>query len=550
MNSFTDSFTINGITLTAQPICRQDEVLTPDALTFIGKLHRATADRRQELLQARRTRRADIAAGADPRFLRETEHIRNDPSWRVAPPAPGLEDRRVEITGPVDKKMTINALNSGAKVWLADMEDSSTPTWRNVIKGQLNLTDALERRIDFTTDEGKEYKLRPAGDLPTIVVRPRGWHLPEKHMLIDGQPIAGGIVDFGLFFFHNARRLLAQGKGPYFYLPKIENHLEARLWNDIFILAQDLLGIPQGTIRATVLIETITAAFEMEEILYELRDHASGLNAGRWDYIFSLIKNFRTRGPRFVLPDRAQVTMTAPFMRAYTEQLVRACHKRGAMAIGGMAAAVPNRKDPEANANALEKVRADKTREANDGFDGSWVAHPDLVPICREVFDGVLGERSNQLDRLREDVTPDDRALINVAATQGTITEQGIRNNIEVGIRYIESWLRGNGAVAIHNLMEDAATAEISRSQLWQWIYARAITDHGEIVTHEWVEELLDEEFARLERFDGDRFEDARDIFEEVTLATEFPSFLTLPAYARYLTEARERATVEELAAA
>ncbi|MDJ0458111.1 malate synthase A [Arthrobacter sp. NQ7] len=550
MNSFTDSFTINGITLTAQPICRQDEVLTPDALSFIAKLHRATAERRQELLQARRTRRADIAAGADPRFLRETEHIRNDPSWRVAPPAPGLEDRRVEITGPVDKKMTINALNSGAKVWLADMEDSSTPTWRNVIKGQLNLTDALERRIDFTSEEGKEYKLKPAGELPTIVVRPRGWHLPEKHMLIDGQPIAGGIVDFGLFFFHNARRLLAQGKGPYFYLPKIENHLEARLWNDIFILAQDLLGIPQGTIRATVLIETITAAFEMEEILYELRDHASGLNAGRWDYIFSLIKNFRTRGPRFVLPDRGQVTMTQPFMRAYTEQLVRACHKRGAMAIGGMAAAVPNRKDPEANANALEKVRADKTREANDGFDGSWVAHPDLVPVCREVFDGVLGSKPNQLDRLREDVTPDDRALIDVAATTGTITEQGIRNNIEVGIRYIESWLRGNGAVAIHNLMEDAATAEISRSQLWQWIYARAITDHGEIISHEWVEELLDEEFARLERFDGDRFEDARDIFEEVTLSREFPSFLTLPAYARYLTEAREKATVEELAAA
>ncbi|TQJ35192.1 malate synthase A [Arthrobacter sp. SLBN-122] len=550
MNSFTDSFTINGITLTAQPICRQDEVLTPDALAFIAKLHRATAERRQELLQARRTRRADIAAGQDPRFLRETEEIRNDPSWRVAPPAPGLEDRRVEITGPVDKKMTINALNSGAKVWLADMEDSSTPTWRNVIKGQLNLTDALERRIDFTSEEGKEYKLRPAGELPTIVVRPRGWHLPEKHMLIDGTPIAGGIVDFGLFFFHNARRLLAQGKGPYFYLPKIENHLEARLWNDIFILAQDLLGIPQGTIRATVLIETITAAFEMEEILYELRDHASGLNAGRWDYIFSLIKNFRTRGPRFVLPDRGQVTMTQPFMRAYTEQLVRACHKRGAMAIGGMAAAVPNRKDPEANANALEKVRADKTREANDGFDGSWVAHPDLVPVCREVFDGALGSKPNQLDRLREDVTPDDRALIDVAATTGTITEQGIRNNIEVGIRYIESWLRGNGAVAIHNLMEDAATAEISRSQLWQWIYARAITDHGEIISHEWVEELLDEEFARLERFDGDRFEDARDIFEEVTLAREFPSFLTLPAYARYLTEAREKATVEELAAA
>ncbi|WP_353710692.1 malate synthase A [Arthrobacter sp. K5] len=545
-----NSFTINGITLTAQPICRQNEVLTPDALEFVGKLHRSTAARRQELLQARRARRAEIASGQDPRFLRETEEIRNDPSWRVAPPAPGLEDRRVEITGPVDKKMTINALNSGAKVWLADMEDSSTPTWRNVIKGQLNLTDALERRIDFTSPEGKEYKLRPAGDLPSIVVRPRGWHLPEKHMLIDGTPIAGGIVDFGLYFFHNARRLLAQGKGPYFYLPKIENHLEARLWNDIFILAQDLLGIPQGTIRATVLIETITAAFEMEEILYELRDHAAGLNAGRWDYIFSLIKNFRTRGPRFVLPDRGQVTMTAPFMRAYTEQLVRACHKRGAMAIGGPAAYVPSRRDPAINAEALLKTRADKLREANDGFDGSWVAHPDLVPVCREVFDSILGEKPNQLDRLREDVIPDDQALINVDATEGTITEQGIRNNIEVGIRYLESWLRGNGAVTIHSLMEDAATAEISRSQVWQWIYARSITDQGEIVSHHWVEQLLDEEFARLERFDGDRFEDARDIFEEVTLAHDFPSFLTLPAYARYLTETRERASVDELSMA
>ncbi|MFJ4288064.1 malate synthase A [Paenarthrobacter nicotinovorans] len=550
MNSFTDNFTINGITLTAQPISRQNEVLTPDALEFVGKLHRAVADRRQELMQARHARRNAISSGQDPRFLPETEGIRNDPSWRVAPPAPGLEDRRVEITGPVDRKMTINALNSGAKVWLADMEDSSTPTWRNVIQGQLNLTDALERRIDFTSPEGKEYKLKAAEDLPTIVVRPRGWHLPEKHMLIDGKPIAGGIVDFGLYFFHNARRLLAQGNGPYFYLPKIENHLEARLWNDIFILAQDLLGIPQGTIRATVLIETITAAFEMEEILYELRDHASGLNAGRWDYIFSLIKNFRTRGPRFVLPDRGQVTMTQPFMRAYTEQLVRACHRRGAMAIGGMAAAVPNRKDEAANQASFEKVRADKTREANDGFDGSWVAHPDLVPICREVFDSVLGEKPNQLNKTREDVTPDDRALIDIASTEGSITEAGVRLNIEVGIRYIESWLRGNGAVAIHNLMEDAATAEISRSQLWQWIHSHAITDQGDIITREWVEDMLDEEFARLERFDGDRFADARAIFEEVTLAEEFPTFLTIPAYARFLTEAREEATEEELVAA
>ncbi|WP_416429781.1 malate synthase A [Paenarthrobacter nicotinovorans] len=540
MNSFTDKFTINGITLTARSIHRQNEVLTPDALSFVAELHRATTQRRETLLQGREERRKQIAGGQDPRFRPETEGIRNDPSWRAAPPAPGLEDRRVEITGPVDKKMTINALNSGAKVWLADMEDSSTPTWRNVIQGQLNLTDALERRIDFTSPEGKEYKLKPAGDLPTIVVRPRGWHLPEKHMLIDGKPIAGGIVDFGLFFFHNARRLLAQGKGPYFYLPKIENHLEARLWNDIFVMAQDLLGIPQGTIRATVLIETITAAFEMEEILYELRDHASGLNAGRWDYIFSLIKNFRTRGPRFVLPDRGQVTMTQPFMRAYTEQLVRACHRRGAMAIGGMAAAVPNRKDEAANQASFEKVRADKTREANDGFDGSWVAHPDLVHVCRDVFDTVLGDKPNQLDRSREDVTPDDRALIDIASTEGTITEGGVRLNIEVGIRYIESWLRGNGAVAIHNLMEDAATAEISRSQLWQWIHSHAITDHGDIITRKWVEDMLDEEYARLERFDGDRFADARAIFEEVTLAEEFPTFLTTPAYSRYLHETHE----------
>ncbi|MEZ2392217.1 malate synthase A [bacterium RCC_150] len=541
MNSSTDSFTINRITLTAQPIYRQNEVLTPDALEFVATLHRATAERRQELMQRRRLRRAEISGGQDLAFLPETAEIRNDPSWRVAPPAPGLEDRRVEITGPVDRKMTINALNSGAKVWLADMEDSSTPTWRNVIQGQLNLTDALERRIDFTSPEGKEYRLRAAEDLPTIVVRPRGWHLPEKHMLIDGKPVAGGVVDFGLFFFHNARRLLAQGKGPYFYLPKIENHLEARLWNDIFILAQDLLGIPQGTIRATVLIETITAAFEMEEILYELRDHASGLNAGRWDYIFSVIKNFRTRGPRFVLPDRSQVSMTQPFMRSYTEQLVRACHRRGAMAIGGPAAFVPSRKDSAKNADALLKTRVDKLRDANDGFDGSWVAHPDLVPVCREVFDGVLGKRPNQLDRSREDVSPDDRALIDIASTVGTITETGIRNNIEVGIRYIESWLRGNGAVTIHNLMEDAATAEICRSQLWQWIYSHAITDTGEVITREWTTDLLDEEFARLERFDGDRFNDARDIFEEVTLAEEFPSFLTIPAYARYLTEPREK---------
>jgi malate synthase len=541
-----NGITFNGITLTATPIHRQDEILTPEALDFIAALNSTTAERRAGLLAARQARRSKIAAGSDPRFLPETAAIRDDPNWRVAPPAPGLEDRRVEITGPVDRKMTINALNSGAKVWLADMEDASTPSWGNVIRGQINLIDALERRIDFTSPDGKDYRLNPAEELPTIVVRPRGWHLPEKHMLVNGEPIAGGLVDFGLFFFHNARRLIAQGKGPYFYLPKIESHLEARLWNDIFIQAQDLLGIPQGTIRATVLIETITAAFEMEEILYELRDHASGLNAGRWDYLFSVIKNFRTRGPRFVLPDRNQITMTAPFMRAYTEQLVRACHRRGAMAIGGMAAFVPNRRDPEANANAMEKVRADKTREANDGFDGSWVAHPDLVPVAMEVFDGVLGWNPNQLTRSREDVQPDDRELLNIAGTTGTITEAGIRSNLWVGIQYIESWLRGHGAVALNNLMEDAATAEISRSQIWQWIHVRAITDDGEIVTREWVTELLDEECAKLPRFDDDRFDDAREIFEDVALCQEFPSFLTTSAYARYLHEVHDRGSSEQ----
>ncbi len=539
-----DPITLNGISLTAPAVRRQEEILTPQALDFVKALHRATASRRQELLQQRQARRTQISNGADPAFLPETRSIREDGSWRVAPTAPGLEDRRVEITGPVDRKMTINALNSGAKVWLADMEDSSTPSWSNVVNGQLNLRDALDRRIDFTSPEGKDYKLSGSllTDLPTIVVRPRGWHLPEKHMLIDNTPIAGGIVDFGLYFFHNAQRLISQGRGPYFYLPKIENHLEARLWNDIFVLAQDLLGIPQGTIRATVLIETITAAFEMEEILYELRDHAAGLNAGRWDYIFSVIKNFRTRGPRFVLPDRNMVTMTAPFMRAYTEQLVRACHRRGAHAIGGMAAFIPNRRDAAAKDVAMEKVRADKTREANDGFDGSWVAHPDLVPVALEVFDGVLGDRPNQLEKTREDVVPNDKALLDIASTPGVITEAGIRSNIEVGIRYIESWLRGNGAAAINNLMEDAATAEISRSQIWQWIHCSAVTDEGEVVTHQWVEELLDEEFAGLQRFDGDRFDDARELFEEVACGEHFPTFLTVPAYARFLHEAQELA--------
>jgi malate synthase len=536
-----DPITLNGITLVAAPVRRQEQILTPQALDFLAQLHKAFDGRRAELMQTRQLNRARIANGSDPRFRPETKHIRDDATWQVAPIAPGLEDRRVEITGPTDRKMTINALNSGAKIWLADLEDSSTPSWSNVINGQLNLRSVLDRNIDFTSPEGKEYKLdgEKLTDMPTIVVRPRGWHLPEKNLLVGGKPVSGALVDFGLYFFHNAQRLISQGRGPYFYLPKIENHLEARLWNDVFILAQDLVGIPQGTIRATVLIETITAAFEMEEILYELRDHAAGLNAGRWDYIFSIIKNFRSRGPRFVLPDRGMVTMTAPFMRSYTEQLVRACHRRGAMAIGGMAAFIPNRKDEAINTVAFEKVRADKTREANDGFDGSWVAHPDLVPVAREVFDSVLGDQPNQRGNTREDVTPDDKELLNIAGTEGKITEGGIRNNIEVGIRYMEAWLRGNGAVAIHNLMEDAATAEISRSQIWQWIQQAAITDEGELISRHWVEALTEEEFEKLSRFEGDRFDDAREIFEACALREDFPTFLTVQAYNRYLREAK-----------
>ncbi|HEX2144815.1 MAG TPA: malate synthase A [Glycomyces sp.] len=529
--------TVAGIAVTGPAIDRQEEVLTPDALAFVAALHREFAPRRQEILQSRQERRIKIGNGCDPGFLAETADVRDDFSWSVASLAPGLEDRRVEITGPCDRKMTINALNSGAKCWMADLEDSSTPNWHNVIDSQVNLRDAIEGRIDFVSDQGKQYRVEGETftDLPTIIVRPRGWHLAELHMRVDGVPVAGSLVDFGLYFFHNARRLIELGRGPYFYLPKLESHLEARLWNDVFVMAQDLLGLPQGTIRATVLIETITAAFEMEEILYELRRHSSGLNAGRWDYIFSVIKNFRERGPRFVLPDRDQVTMTAPFMRAYTELLVRTCHRRSASAIGGMAAFIPSRKDAEANAIALEKVRADKSREADDGFDGSWVAHPDLVPVAMAVFDETLGGVPNQIDKQREDVVPNAAALLDVAATPGSITEGGIRKNLEVGVRYIESWLRGIGAAAINNLMEDAATAEISRSQIWQWINAESHTDEGRIVTRGWVEELLNSEFARVDRFEGDRFDDALAIFTECALGEDYPTFLTIPAYTRFL---------------
>ena len=512
----------------------EDLILSPEAIDFIIALNDLAAPRRDDLLAARKARRDAIGRGQDPTFLPETKHIRDDSSWRGAPLAPGLEDRRVEITGPTERKMTINALNSGARTWLADQEDANTPAWENMIGGQLNLYDAIRGQIEFTSPEGKEYKVT-AERTPTIIVRPRGWHYVEKHLLLDGQPMIAGVVDFGLYFFHNAAKLIEIGRGPYFYLPKTESHLEARLWNDIFVAAQDLLGIPQGTIRATVLIETITAAFEMEEILYELRDHSSGLNAGRWDYLFSIIKNYRDRGAEFVLPDRSQVTMMAPFMRSYSEQLVRACHRRGVSAMGGMAAFIPNRRDPEVTERALAAVRADKTREANDGFDGSWVAHPDLVPICQEVFDAKLGDKPNQIDRLREDVVPDDKGLIQLHIVGSTITEKGVRTNIEVGIRYIEAWLQGNGAAAIHNLMEDAATAEISRSQIWQWKNAGAKTDKGQVITTQWLAQLFDEEFAGIDRYEGDRFDDARELFQTVALAEEYPDFLTLPAYATYV---------------
>ncbi|MET7643526.1 malate synthase A [Streptomyces sp. NPDC005426] len=524
----------------AETLPRQDEVLTPAALAFVAELHRRFTPRRDELLARRGERRAEIARTSTLDFLPETAAIRADDSWKVAPAPAALNDRRVEITGPTDRKMTINALNSGAKVWLADFEDASAPTWENVVLGQLNLIDAYDRAIDFTDPKsGKSYALKPADELATVVTRPRGWHLDERHLQLDGTPVPGALVDFGLYFFHNAQRLIDLGKGPYFYLPKTESHLEARLWNDIFVFAQDELGIPQGTVRATVLIETITAAYEMEEILYELRDHASGLNAGRWDYLFSIVKNFRDGGSKFVLPDRNAVTMTAPFMRAYTELLVRTCHKRGAHAIGGMAAFIPSRRDAEVNKVAFEKVKADKDREAHDGFDGSWVAHPDLVPIAMASFDAVLGEKPNQKERLREDVSVAPGDLIAIDTLHAKPTYDGLRNAVAVGIRYIEAWLRGMGAVAIFNLMEDAATAEISRSQIWQWINADVVFENGEHATAELTRKVAAEELTAIrteigdEAFTAGEWQQAHDLLLQVSLDQDYADFLTLPAYER-----------------
>ncbi|MGW4444713.1 malate synthase A [Streptomyces sp. NPDC004682] len=527
----TTTFT-QRVRVLAAPGHRHDEILTPAALDFVGKLAEEFEPRRRDLMKERRRQALRLASGSPLGFPLVTTALRDDPGWRVAPPAPGLTDRRVEITGPPDRRMTVNALNSGAQVWMADFEDATAPLWDNVIGGQLNLLDAIEHRIDFTTPEGREYQL--GKQVATIMVRPRGWHLDEEHLEYDGRPVPAALVDFGLYFVHCAQRQIDAGSGPYFYLPKLENRYEARLWNDVFIAAQDLLGIPRGTVRATVLIETITAAFEMEEILYELREHSAGLNAGRWDYLFSVIKTFGHRTD-FVLPDRAKVTMTAPFMRAYTELLVRTCHKRGAHAIGGMAAQVPS-KDPAANEAATAKVRLDKEREAEDGFDGSWVAHPALVPVCREVFDGVLDDRAHQIDRTRDDVAVTPADLLSVRRISGPPTTEGVRANISVALRYFAAWLRGQGAVALDGLMEDAATAEIARVQIWQWL-------RHQVVDRRTVERILDDEIVALgAEYPWAPVDEIRALFERTAMKGELPLFFTPDAYTHHLvrrTEAR-----------
>ncbi|MFD7022107.1 malate synthase A [Promicromonospora sukumoe] len=536
------------ITVTASVGPRYGEILTPQALAFLALLHDRFDARRDELIAQRQLRRQDIADGGDPDFRASTRPVRDDPHWRVAGSrnAPGLEDRRVEITGPTDPKMTINALNSGARCWLADAEDASSPTWPNVIEGQLALHAAIRGTLAFTNEAGKEYTLRSTDlvDLPTIVFRPRGWHLDEAHLrYTDANGITssalGSLVDFGLYFFHNAAELIARGRGPYFYLPKLEGYREARLWNEVFEVAQDALGIPRGTVRATVLVETLPAAFEMEEILYELRDHCAGLNAGRWDYLFSVIKCFRTRGESYVLPDRAQVTMTAPFMRAYTELLVATCHKRGAHAIGGMSAFIPDRRNPEVTRQAFQQVAADKKREAGDGFDGTWVAHPDLIPVAEAEFDAVLGDAPNQVSRLRDDVVVGQHDLLDVASARrggATVTSTGLRSNVTVAVRYLDAWLRGTGAAALDSLMEDAATAEISRSQVWQWIASGTLTDDDrQAITRERVDAILLDVVASLPHDQGNRVDDAAAIFRAVALEDDFPAFLTNPAYQGYL---------------
>ncbi len=531
---------LEGIDVRGSTSGRHAEILTAEAIALVASLHREFDSTRRKLLGRRAERQAEVDAGGSLDFLPETRNIR-ERDWRVAPVPRDLEDRRVEITGPTDRKMVINALNSGAKGFMADFEDANSPTWDNLVGGQANLVDAIEGTIEFDDPKtGREYRLND--EVATLLVRPRGWHLPEHHLHVDGNPVAGALFDFGLFCFHNARRLLEKGSGPYFYLPKLQSHLEARLWNDVFLHTQDALGIPRGTIKATVLVETIWAAFEMDEILYELRDHSAGLNAGRWDYQFSLIKTFRDR-PEFVLPDRNTVTMTAPFMRGYTELLVKTCHHRGAHAMGGMAAVIPSRRDPEANQRAFAKVSDDKRREATDGFDGTWVAHPDSVPVAAGEFDAVFGERPNQVERRRDDVDVTAGELLDVAATPGDVTEDGLRNDVNVGIQYISSWLRGNGAAGIYGLMEDAATAEIARSQVWQWVRHGVELADGRAVTPELVRATEGEELERIRREVADdewfyaqgRPDASRALFDQVALADDFVDFLTLPAYEKLL---------------
>jgi malate synthase len=518
---------VSGVEITA------NDVLSEDALEFVSELHRRFDERRRELLEKRAERQRELDAGGSLDFLSETREIR-DGDWQVAPAPADLQKRWVEITGPTDRKMVINALNSGATGFMADFEDSNSPTWSNMLQGQVNLTDAIEGTISLEQGD-KKYELND--ETATLLVRPRGWHLADKHLLVDGERISGSLLDFGLYFFRNAKRLLEKGTGPYFYLPKMESHLEARLWNDVFTFAQEQLGIPHGTIKATVLIETIPAAFEMDEILYELRDHSAGLNAGRWDYIFSMIKCFRER-PDMVLPDRNKVTMTVPFMRAYTELLVKTCHRRGAHAMGGMAAFIPSRKTPEINEEATRKVRGDKEREAGAGFDGTWVAHPDLVDVAMEEFEKVLGERPNQVDRRRDDVNVSAAELLDASSAGDDYTDEGLRNDVNVGIQYISSWLRGNGAAAIFNMMEDAATAEISRSQVWQWVRHGIALDTGETVTRELVRRYEEDELEKIREQVGDEFfysegrpDQSRELFDQVALSDEFVDFLTLPAY-------------------
>lgn len=515
------------IRITGEQLPAFEQILTPAALEFVANLHRQFNLHREELLQRRAARQAELDSGILPDFLAETADVRAG-AWQVAPTPSDLQQRWAEITGPVDRKMMINALNCGADVFMADCEDAFSPIWTQVVEGQINLRDAVRHEITFENPDGRRYVLN---DTPAVLlVRPRGWHLVEKHVLVDGEPVSASLFDFGMYFFHNAQALIERGSGPYFYLPKLESHLEARLWNDVFNSAQEALHIPRGSIRATVLIETILAAFEIEEILYELREHSGGCNAGRWDYIFSAIKKFSNRAD-FMLPDRAQVTMTVPFMRAYTELLVRTCHKRGAHAIGGMAAFIPSRRDPQVNEVALAKVREDKEREVNDGFDGTWVAHPDLIPVARAIFEQKLDGKANQKDRLREDVQVQASDLVNLRIAGGQITEDGVRSNISVGLQYLNAWLVGNGAAAIFNLMEDVATAEISRAQLWQWLHHSAALADGRTFDTALYTHIRDEELAKLGGRENAHYAQAVEILDKLVLADEFVEFLTFIAY-------------------